>query len=135
MLPFHAPRACSSLQFHVTRGFLCLPCRALICKVSTLLCVCVVWFVVVESLLLIKPALAKLSLLCHIRVLLGSGAHRVNLFQALIVLKDWQTWRSLWPSCISLCPPLFLSRVSSSVARRRPLFLHSLPGSDTNKGM
>lgn len=131
MLPFHAPRVCSSLQFHVTRGFLCLPCRALICKVSTLLCVCVVGFVVIESLLLIKPALAKLSLLCHIRVLLGSGACRVNLFQALIVLKGWQTWLSLWLCCIALSS----SRVSSSMPRRRPLFLHSLPGSDTNKGM
>lgn len=49
------------------------PCRALICKVSTFLCVCVVWFVVVVSLFLIRPALTKPSLYCHIWALLGSG--------------------------------------------------------------
>lgn len=49
------------------------PCRDLICKVSTFLCVCVVWFVVVVSLFLIRPALTKPSLYCHIWALLGSG--------------------------------------------------------------
>ncbi len=105
--------ACSSLQFDVSTG-LFPPCRALICKVSTFLCVCVVWFVVVENLFLIRPALTELSLYCHIWALLGSGTFRVNLIQTLIVLKGWQTWFSFWLCllCLSIAHSLYSPSVS-----------------------
>lgn len=116
---FLVPLVWSSLQFHVTTGFFSSSRWALICKVSTFLCVCVVWFVVVQSLFLIRPALTKLSLYCHIWALLGSRAFTGNLIQTLIVLKGWQTWLSLWLCCIS--PSFAVSALSWPVSA----FLHS----------
>lgn len=114
------------------------PCRALICKVSTFPCVCVVWFVVIGSLFLIRPTLTKLSLYCHIWALLGSRTYGVNLIQGLIVLNVWQTWLSfffLFAVSFYLSLSLSLSCISPSIPSHPLLFPFCLPGSDTNGGM
>lgn len=71
-----------------------------------------VWNVVVESLFLIRPALAKLSLYCHIWALLGRGAFSGNLIQALIVFKRLADLAFLFGSDVSLNPRLPLFSVS-----------------------
>lgn len=140
--PLRTQWACSSLQFDVSTGFFFPPCRALICKVSTFLCVCVVWFVVVGSLFLIRSALTKLSpLLPHLGLAwlwnLYSESHpSLNCFKRLVADLTFP----LAPVVVSFYPsfPLYLLGLpctSISIPSHSPLFLHSLPGSDTNGGM
>lgn len=75
---------------------------------------------------------ANLSLSCHIWVLLGKGTFTMNLNQALIVLKDWQTWLHLLHL---FCPLLFLFSQSLALCALPFLFHILLCSSFLSQGL
>lgn len=135
LYPIFACRACSSLAFHVSTGPPSLP---LICKVSTpLCCICVLQFVVIENLFLIRCTLVSCAATLGPRLALDPRQRVYPGFNCFKRLADLPFVLAPFFASFYLpvSRPVFLSSVSASIPTHSLLFLPALQGSDTNGGI